>query len=54
MKIMKKLKKISRDDLKTVIGGKACSQWVGITAFCGAPILYVQTIIRIGQNYKKL
>ncbi|WP_442892001.1 bacteriocin-like protein [Chryseobacterium sp. VD8] len=23
MKIMKKLKKISRDDLKTVIGGKA-------------------------------
>lgn len=36
MKIMKRLKKISRDDLKTVIGGKACSQWVGITALCGA------------------
>lgn len=33
---MKKLKKLSRNDLKTVKGGKACSQWVGITASCGA------------------
>lgn len=32
---MKKLKKISRNDLKKVIGG-TCSQWVGVTAPCGA------------------
>ncbi|WP_433628956.1 bacteriocin-like protein [Chryseobacterium cucumeris] len=32
---MKKLKKLSRNDLKKVAGG-TCSQWVGVTAPCGA------------------
>jgi len=32
---MKKLKKLTREDLKMVKGGKSCSQWVGITAPCG-------------------
>lgn len=32
---MKKLKKLSRNDLKKVTG-RICSQWVGVTAPCGA------------------